>query len=150
MPFSHASGDGAPDGGLRQFWDRADAAGDEAVEKAIFEAGEERGCEVVAGEQEMRGAFACAGGGGGGSVGFLCRSEDDEELTLAVNQDTRVSSVGAEKHGFFIGKLFCLSGGCALGGIVDAFEKLFGRDGLAEEGEEGEEGKKGRKKKKKW
>lgn len=85
----------------------------------------------------------------------LCRSEDDEELTLAVNQDTRVSSVGAEKHGFFIGKLFCLSGGCALGGIVDAFEKLFGRDALAEEGEEGrrkkEEGEEGEEgKKKKW
>lgn len=59
----------------------------------------------------------------------LDRSEDDEddeeELTLAVNQDAGVSSVGAEKHGFFIGELVRFGGGCALGGIVDAFEKLF-------------------------
>lgn len=61
MPFSHAPGDGAPDGGLRHFWDRADTTGDEAVEKAIFKAGEERRGEVVAGKQEMRCAFACAG-----------------------------------------------------------------------------------------
>lgn len=65
-----------------------------------------------------------SGRGGGGEGG---------KLTLSVNQDARVSSVGAEEHRFFIGELVRFCGGCALGGIVDAFEKLFGGDTLAKE-----------------
>lgn len=58
MPFSHARGDGAPDGRLRHLGDGTDSAGDEAVEKAVFEAREERRGEVVAREKKVRGAFA--------------------------------------------------------------------------------------------
>lgn len=59
------------------------------------------------------------------------RGEGGGKLTLSVNQDARVSTVGAEEHRFFIGELARFCGGCALGGVVDAFEELFGGDTLA-------------------
>lgn len=58
MPFPHSRGHGPPDCRLGHLRDCADAAGDEAVEEAIFEACEERGGEVVPREEEVGGAFA--------------------------------------------------------------------------------------------
>lgn len=87
MPFPHARGDGVPDCGLSHLGDGTDTAGNEAVEEAIFEAGEERWGEVVAREEEVRRTFAY-----NKLVGLLWGSKS-RELTLAVNQDARVAAI---------------------------------------------------------
>lgn len=53
MPFPHTLRNSSPDARLRHFRDSADSAGDESIEEAIFEAGEERWGETVPGEEKV-------------------------------------------------------------------------------------------------
>lgn len=57
MPFSEAAGYGGKDFGVAHFLDWTDLAGDEGIEEAIVEAGEEWGGEVEGGEDGVVFAF---------------------------------------------------------------------------------------------